>query len=348
MKNPLVLFSAALVFVFTACTNSVDSNSTNEINPKFPTPIAASEDGSAGKDGTYVLFGEWPQSLLKKEDISIIDESVSKTVGMFTYYKGGDDWYAKIEADPEEPDSYDTYYKVEPIKWRVLNPTAKGSEKKILLAEKILINCPYYDYGETRKIGDDDKIEANNYEHSRVRAFLNGLEYQVKANNNAAQMKKGNFKNKGFLHTAFTKEERAAIADTSVANDARSTNPDGDENEKIWNEGRNQYARDTPTNDKIFLLSEQEASKNKYGFAEFNINGQNGRSRILKVTDFAKAMGVQYTPNELYGGYWWLRSPYYGEKDEARYVNDSGEANRSITVLSSHVGVVPALCLIQK
>ena len=343
MKNPLVLFSAALFFVFTACTNSVDSNSTNEINPKFPTPIAAGEDGSAGTDGTYVLFGEWPQSLL--DDSSIIDKTVSKTVGMFTYYKGGNDWYAKIEADPENPDSYDTYYKVEPIKWRVLNPTAKGSEKKILLAEKILINCPYYDYGETRKIGDDDKIEANNYEHSRVRAFLNGLEYQVKANNNAAQMKKGNFKNKGFLHTAFTKEERAAIADTSVVNDARSTFPDVDDYAEKWNNGRNQYARDTPTSDKIFLLSEQEATKKQYGFVEFNEPGQ---SRILKVTDFAKAMGVQYTPNELYGGYWWLRSPYYGEKDEARYVNDSGKATPCITVLSSHVGVVPALCLIQK
>ena len=142
------------------------------------------------------------------------------------------------------------------------------------------------------------------------------------------------------MYTAFTEAERAAIADTSVVNKARSTNPD--ENAAMWNSGDNRYASDTPTSDKIFLLCLQEATTNKYGFAA--IDGSN-QTRIRKVTAFAKAMGVQYTANESYGGYWWLRSPYFKDSNQARYVNDGGNANKNISVQSSHVGVVPALCL---
>ncbi len=359
-----VLLCAALSYSFLACSNSSGGSSGGKkeskpetssedsgsgsgsgngggkvITPKLPVALDPGTNGTAGTDGTYVLFGEWPQSLRTGE--VTVDETKSKSVGIFTYYKGSDNaWYAKIPANPNDAKSFDTYYKVEPVKWRVLNPTPAENEKKILLAENILINCKYYDYVDIKRKIDDDNIYPNNYEHSRVRAFLNGLSYLIKESDQAAQEENPEFKNKGFLYTAFTEAERAAIADTSVVNDARSTNPD--ENAEMWNSGDNRYASDTPTSDKIFLLSLQEATTNKYGFAA--IDGSN-QTRIRKVTSFAKAMGVQYTANESYGGYWWLRSPYFKDSNQARYVSDGGNANKNISVQSSHVGVVPALCL---
>ena len=354
-----VLLCAALSYSFLACSNSSGGSSGGKkeskpetpsegsgsgsgsgngggkvITPKLPTALNAGEDGTAGTNGTYVLFGEWPQSVLTGE--VTVDETKSKSVGMFTYYKGSDNaWYAKISADPNDANSSDTYYKVEPVKWRVLNPTPAENEKKILLAESILINCPYYDYADIKRKIDDDDIYPNNYEHSRVRAFLNGLSYLIKESDQAAQEENPEFKNKGFLYTAFTEAERAAIADTSVVNNARSTNPD--ENAAMWNSGKNQYASVTPTSDKIFLLSLQEASKNMYSFDVFNNSDQ---TRIRKVTAFAKAKCVRA------GGYWWMRSPYYSDEGNlARCVSDGGNAEKRISVQSDHIGVVPALCL---
>lgn len=274
---------------------------------------------------------------LKKTDNTInVDESVSKTVGSFTYYKGSDgEWYAKLNSK---------YYKVEPIKWRVLTADYNGTGKKLLLAEKILINCMYYDYTEDRTIGTET-IYPNNYEHSRVRAFLNGLSYQKKLNAQAALNANDKFKGKGFLQTAFTAEEIAAIAETCVVNNPRSTNPDGDSNASLWNSGGNTYASDTPTEDKLFLLSEQEVTKDDYGFAAYNASVNN--TRIRMATAFAKANGAYQDSTAGYGGYWWLRSPNYGYSYSARYVNYNGSAGyfSSSGVGSETTGVVPALCL---
>lgn len=354
-----VLLCAALSYSFLACSNSSGGSSGGKkeskpetpsegsgsgsgsgngggkvITPKLPTALNAGEDGSAGTNGTYVLFGEWPQSLLTGK--VTVDETKSKSVGMFTYYKGSDNaWYAKIPADPKDANSSDTYYKVEPVKWRVLNPTPAENEKKILLAESILINCSYYDYNIDRSINDAD-VYPNNYEHSRVRAFLNGLSYQKKAQA-SDQVENTEFKDKGFLYTAFTEAERAAIADTSVVNNARSTNPD--ENAAMWNSGNNKKASDTPTSDKIFLLSEQEATKSKY---DFDVCNDPDQKRIREATAFAKTMGVSQSTAS---GYWWLRSPYYNDSSKARYVDDSGKANPHESYVQSAHGVVPALCL---
>lgn len=342
MKILTLLLCASLAFAYMGCSNSSggsDSGDSGNITPKLPTAISAGENGTTGTSGTYVYFGEWPQTLL--EDNSIIDERVTKTVGMFTYYKGGNDWYAKIEANSDN--SSDTYYKVEPIKWRVLNPAATGSEKKMLLAENILINCAYYDYTVNRTKGTET-IYPNNYEHSRVRAFLNGLGYQKnKASDSAEHEENNEFKGKGFLQTAFSAEEIAAIAETSVVNNPRSSNPDGDSNASLWNSGNNPYASDTPTEDKLFLLSEQEVTKADYGFAAYNASGT-GNTRIRMTTAFAQAKGAFQNTNAGYGGYWWLRSPYY-RSNFARYVNSDGSASIIGDVYNANGGVVPALCL---
>ncbi|MBQ4496531.1 MAG: hypothetical protein II973_03415, partial [Spirochaetaceae bacterium] len=143
---------------------------------------------------------------------------------------------------------------VEPIKWRVLNPNASGN--KILLAESILTaNVVYYDYyGVNRTIGNVT-VYPNNYEHSKIRAYLNGLSYAVKASDSAEQTTDSTYSGKGFLQTAFTSTAQSLIATTAVDNSAASTNPASNAN--LWNSGTNDYACDG-TSDKIFLLSEKE------------------------------------------------------------------------------------------
>ena len=282
----------------------------------FVTGCKAPSGGSGSGEGAYtkvdtqtignttydiVTFGSFPQSE-KTDDTITVNESESKTAGSYTYFRGSDgEWYAKLASK---------YYKVEPIKWRVLttdydhdgNPSTAG--KKLLHAENILINKVYH-------------ASSNNYENSSIRAYLTG----------------------DFYNTAFTTEEQNAIATTTVINDARSTNSDS--NATQFNGGVNQYA-----SDKIFLLSEQEVTKDDYGFATYDAYGTDS-TRIRKVTAFARESGTLVSTDSVYEdvGYWWLRSPTYLNSGGARLVYGDGYADYSRRVDSDDVGVVPALCL---
>lgn len=75
------------------------------------TPLDAGTDGTYGTSGEYVLFGDFPQSALVGE--ITVDENIIMKMGNMTVYCGSDgNLYAKVSG---------SYYKVEPIKWRVLS-----------------------------------------------------------------------------------------------------------------------------------------------------------------------------------------------------------------------------------
>ena len=304
-----------------------------------------------------VFFGSWPQTI-KAADVTITDET--KSAGMFTYYKGSDgEWYAKIAETPctdyytytysdgstaDRTGRTEKYFKVEPIKWRVLTDNYNG--KKLLLADRILVNCAYYDYSNVTRAISGETVYSNNYMHSRIRAYLNGLSYQKKKDSSAEQIENGEYYGKGFLQTAFTPEEIEKIATVIVDNSARSTNPN--KSPSLWNIGKNLYACNN-TEDKIFLLSEQEVTTQVYGFELYNAHGE-GNERIRIATDFAKACGVYQSYTDDYGSWWWLRSPdnyssYYYNDYSVHIVSDSGSANDDSYVYYSYGGVVPALCL---
>lgn len=339
-----VNFSFCAVFVLAVC-----------LAAGCKAPSSGGESNSGGGSGLVahdiVTFGNFPQSL-KANDITV-DESDSKTVGSYTYYKGSDDeWYAKFNSK---------YFKVEPIKWCVLTTNYNGKGKTLLLAENVLINCKYYDYGDVNREINSATTYPNNYEHSKIRAYLNGLSYQKKTSDSTDQETDSLFLNNGFLQTAFTEEERTAIATTTVINNARSTKPDGDIDASLWFGEVNQWASDTPTSDKIFLLSLQEVTKAEYGFAAYNEYKGDGThddsTRIRMTTAFAKESGADQNTTEGYGGFWWLRSPsnddsfaalMVGEPGDGGDVLDSdsdGYANDGIGVDAYFLGVVPALCL---
>ena len=131
------------------------------------------------------------------------------------------------------------------------------------------------------------------------------------------------------------------IDETDMDNSAASTNPASNPNE--WSSGTNNNACGT-TKDKIFLLSEKEATTTGYGFAKYDSYGTEN-TRIRMTTDFAKASGAYQHTTAGYGGIWWLRSPSCNNSSSARSVNGYALANGYSDVYLATGGVCPALCI---
>ena len=295
------------------------------------TNLPSGTDGQMGTSASYCYFGDWPQTI-KANNVSIY-EKATVIMGGFTYYLGDDgNYYAKCTENAYSSGytysdgtevalrsaSSEKYFKVEPIKWCVLTNDYDG--KKLLLAENILTANAYYGSLSNRSL-NGTTIYPNNYKYSNIRAFLNGTANQ-----------------KGFLQSAFTSSAQSLIATTSVDNSAVSTTDSGSNLTQA-----SSYACED-TSDKIFLLSEKEATTASYGFDSYNSSGI-GNTRIRVTTDYAKANYADYSTSSGYGCYWWLRSPHYNYRYNARYVTSSGNTYYGLDVRRAYVGVVPALCL---
>ena len=141
-------------------------------------------------------FGNWPQTL--KEDNVTVDETITKATvtGGYTYYLGSDGyWYAKCTeskfgssgtkyANGTTIGTGTKYFKVEPIKWRVLTKTYDHDrdwstpQKWLLLSDKVLIGgISFYDDATATRTINGNTVYPNNYEHSKIRAYLNGISY---------------------------------------------------------------------------------------------------------------------------------------------------------------------------
>ncbi len=321
---------------------------TEEIPELYSTPVIEEVNGT-----TYVYFGVWPQSVLPKTSTVTVDETVSVRMGANTYYLGSDrNYYAKCAENANRTDtqykyhdgtqvgSYGTttrYFKVEPIKWRVLTDNYSG--KKLLLAENILTaNVPYYadeSKSNTRTVGSDTYIYPNNYKYSQIRAYLNGLDYYYDTSSTETT-KKTDYTGKGFLQTAFTQNAQGLIAETVVDNSVETTSYSEDTY-------ATKYACENTT-DKIFLLSASEVINSDYGFAAYDSYGERN-TRIRSPTDYAKANYAGASLSDGNGGHWWLRSPYYHYSYYARFVSGVGYANYNDGVYDTSYGVVPALSI---
>ncbi len=151
--------------------------------------------------GTYYKFGDFPQTIS-----ALTGDGAYTAEPVYRGWYLGSDGYFYAKCTENSFDSSYTYsngttvaqssansqkyFKVEPIVWRVLNPSDSGN--KILLAESIL----------TAHRFDDD---SNNYKDSEIRSYLNN----------------------GFIDTAFTNTAQDQIATTSVDNSAESTKDAG-------------------------------------------------------------------------------------------------------------------------
>ena len=252
--------------------------------------LPAGTDGTAGPSWTYIYFGVWPQTI-KDESVSIDELRTLSGVGILCYLGSDDYYYSKYQ---------DKYYRLEPIKWRVLTTNYNGTSNVLLLAERILFEYIYAG-------------NINYYDISEIRKYLN----------------------QNFYYQAFTSAAMNKIKQTVVNNSPKSTNPCG--YPTYLNNGVNTYCR-TNTNDRIFLLSQEEASNPSYGFSDFSMSDS---ARIRTLTDYAKSMS-QTSENV---GWWWLRSPQFNYYYKARASTSTGICLDGCQIISRMGGIVPALTI---
>jgi hypothetical protein len=160
--------------------------------------LRVNSEGEPCVDGEYIFFGEYPQSA-KSEDVEIL-EKIDKVQN---YYLGSDGKrYALLNVnsseDVDEGDcgcsndesiikGSECYFKVEPLKWRILSIT---DGKALILSERIIDNISYAYVGGN-----------NNYKKSNVRVWLNKTFYKI----------------------AFNSSEKKLIKSTVVDNSSHST-----------------------------------------------------------------------------------------------------------------------------
>lgn len=295
--------------------------------------------------GNIYKFGDFPQTVSTLTgDTAYTGEPICNG-----WYLGSDGYfYAKCTENAYE-DGYkysnnttvaqssansEKYFKVEPIKWRVLTTDYNGTGKKLLLAKNTLTaKVPYYGGTFNRTLKGKD-ICANNYKYSNIRAYLNGTKNQFVTDGGTATANDIDWSGKGFIDIAFTESAQSYITESSIDNSKESTTDAGNNLPMA----ENYYCDDTT--DKIFLLSELEVTKTEYGFAVYNSDVNSNRD--LVPTDYAMA---NYAFLRDGSGYWWLRSPSNTNYDKARFVNDFKYAKNDNNVNFGVIGVVPALCL---
>ncbi len=309
------------------------------------------------RDGDYIYFGTYPQSAVSGRTLQSTLTSkagtlptasnptnwtsygyyISSTVTDFMWYidltYGGEQYRGvyftsyrpsfpmssgSAEYSKQDNNGYYTstvyWFKYEPIKWRILSE--EGGEA-LILCEMIIDSQEYYDNYSTRTINGSPVYE-NNYAYSNIRSFLNET----------------------FYNTAFTTLEKDLILLTEVDNSARSTNLDNDAT--YYNGGESECACSN-TNDYIFLLSKQEATKSAYGFSTSDSDYDSLRQK--KTTAYAQCQGASTSTYSSYkgNGWWWLRSPIYRNCNDARDVDCNGDASSYSNVNLTRGGVVPAL-----
>lgn len=320
--------------------NNNGNNPTEYIFHETVEYLPAGTDGTAGTTGTYVLFGDWPQTI-KAQNVEI-DTTKTMTRGGFTFYLGNDlNWYVHCRENAyEEGYTYsdgtavalstvqsDKYFKVEPIKWRVLNPNPSNGEKRILFSEKCLIaNIPFYNSKQseewtTGKV-NNQSIYANNYKFSNVRAYLNGIPNQFITEGFKENEKRIDWSGIGFLQSAFTNSAISLITDTLVKNDLESTD-----------DSSTKYICDNTT-DKIFLLSCQEMNNSAYGF----VKGKDEKKK-RESTDYTKA---NYCVSSCH---YFLRSPTKITGDSGSSVAGATGQLYTRSVYESYTSLAPALSL---
>ena len=185
------------------------------------------------------------------------------------------------------------YFKYEPLKWRVLDPSTG-----LVLCESIIDSQAYsntiYKYGTdengTAYWNDAEHTHyANDYATSSIRAWLND----------------------DFYNTAFSSSQKASILTSELDNKAYSTS-------------YSEYDSET-TYDKVFLLSWSEMQNTAYGFPTHT---DSSSARQAKGTDYAKCQGLEVdSSNEC--SIQRLRSATGYNSDEACHVSSGGDLKSS-------------------
>ena len=312
--------------------------------------------GKTYKVGDIVEFGSYPQSRVMNSSLVSSLNSVSKNWVSYGYYSGTGacgtmaqgDWmkyadftyngtkYRAVTFSQYRPymtdylSSYSCqedngytpnniyYFKYEPLKWRVLDPSTG-----LVLCENIIDSQAYsntiYEYGTdsyggTAYWNDAEHTHyANDYATSSIRAWLND----------------------DFYNTAFSSSQRAGILTSQLDNSAYSAS-------------HSKYNSET-TYDKVFLLSYSEMRNTAYGFPANNTSSNSARQ--ANGTDYAKCQGLRVYSADGCSD-WCLRSAGiysahvccvqpYGDTDTKNSVDYTGEGIRPAIKISNLSSTIP-------
>lgn len=265
--------------------------------------VRCDKDGTPNKDGGYILFGEYPQSL-KAIDVEITDKTDARG-----YYLGSDgSYYAKITATPNSEEytfadgsdvsaNAEYYFKVEPIRWRILS---ESEDSIVILCDSVIANGAYQadltknkNNSYTSANGAPSGTFANDYFYSGVRSWLNGE----------------------FSKAAFSDTECEIILTSSL---------------------------DSNTEDKIYLLSLSEATCADYGFNTDASAYDEARRLTVSDYARATGAFIK-TNDDYYGnGSFWLRTPHPDTSNSAYRLDSAGGVDEGY-VNRAQYGIAPVL-----
>ena len=331
----------------------------NELNPVRYT-----------REGDYIYFGYWPQTLERDENVIAKLNEIAGTPPFprdknanpynweshegTTYmwqkiviYNGTK--YLGVQMNEYRASGIDALYdditdngyyrlnvywfKYEPIKWRIL--TTSGNSAFIMSD----IALDFFSMQPNRKseIRDDLLASYNNSTGVPDGIYANNWEYSFIRR----------WLNETFYNEAFNDLQKEIIQTTRLDNSARSSNPN--EYPKYYgygeNAGKNKYADQCKdTDDKIFLLSLRDVTTTAYGFNKDVLAEDSARN--LKASDFAKFHGVSMGNTQKDYVTWYTRSPSLAVGNQGYttfvlYRDNKGVINSPDLVAEG--GVVPAL-----
>lgn len=271
----------------------------------------------------YIYFGSYPQTVVSDAELITKLEKVCENKTSCVY-EGTE--YIKLTATPTNSSVFNSlvmsnnkieaktyFFKVEPIKWRVLS----NKDGKLELLCEFAIDASIF--GSKQKVNNETSY-ANNYENSDIRKWLNGE----------------------FLSTAFTNDELKYIQQTLVDNSEAST----------FTETRNEYACNN-TNDKVYLLSFKEATKVNYGFNSSRDEQDEMKGCYSTDYARAKGVQMNVSNEYFGYVNWMLRSPFYNdEKGIAGGVGIENGQNKVNTIAwfdaTTILGVRPAITIVME
>ncbi len=269
-------------------------------------------------DDGCVLYGIYPQSKVSDNDTINALNTLSPT-SVNGWYLYENQYYAKATANVYNSESYtfddgeqilsgvEYWFLCEPIRWRILSDE---NGRYYLLSDMLLDARLYYtDYNVRTENGE--KIYANSYAESDIRAWLNGE----------------------FFNTAFILNS-TFVKTTAVDNNAETTNM-----------LTNPYISDVKCEDKVTLPSYADYINSDYGFAA---SEEKTAAREAKTTDYARAVGAwcntrnNSNSDTVHNGSYWTRSAS-GEYDYCASVVNSGGFISTYAVDDTSHSVRPAI-----
>lgn len=305
----------------------------NLLAPEWDEWISYGYYNGNGEIGSMII-GDW----MRYTDVSLGSQRYRGV--KFVSYRPYTTYGVSEESNTDQADNgYNTdtvyWFEFEPLKWRILSPETGFIMCETIIDAQPFSNTVYKKQAESKyfhkHFNDADyKNFANNYETSSIREWLN----------------------KDFYNTAFSDSEKEKISTTLIENNEYRISYEGTGYESF---------KSNNTQDKIFLLSENEASNSNFGFNPCNgecrvvdeglyehttecFNDYNV-TRMAEGSDYAKCQGLRVdTGYETEGKSCWLLRSYSMDSLCTTGIYYNGYA-KSIFGTGGISGVRPAMML---